>query len=165
MWVQRSRFSAPIQWVTFQTCDVDHNQESAFSENMQFLQIYWISNKASGLYRSEIFKASVQRSQFSIRKQWATFRIYYVQFGSESQILQPLWKQAMSHWAQWRQPWWFRFDNSKALVHYGNFMIWLCHTDQNFVGTGPNTAISDGLCPFCRGGSSELLLKWDIGAE
>ena len=37
--------------------------------------------------------------------------------------------------------------------------------NQNCVGIRPKSTISVRLCPLCRGGSSERLLKWAIGAE
>ena len=53
-----------------------------------------------------------------------------------------------------RSPCRFWPDHYTFLIHYGNFTIWLCHRNQNFVVIGRNSAISVPFCLICHGGSS-----------
>ena len=91
---------------------------------------------------------SVQRSRFNARKQWATFQIYCVQFGPESPILQALWEQAMSQWAQWARSCRFRPDNNKVLFHHDNFTIWLCHCEPKFCWRKTEFGNIDSIMPI-----------------
>ena len=82
---------------------------------------YWIGNKAS------LFVFKDMKYVFFVRKRWAIFQIYCLQFGPESRILQAHWKQAMSQWHNGDDLFWrFRSDTSKVLVHCDDFTMQLC---------------------------------------
>ena len=88
-------------------------------------------------------------------KQWATIQI-------------STWKETISKRSQWDDLAYFGPIATKFLVHYGNFTIQLCHSEQKLCRNWTNStqlvnsAILVRLCPLCRRWTSVCFLKWEI---
>ena len=159
-------FSTPKQCTIFKISDVDPDRESVKCDNIKFrpfiesmIKKVYLSSEIWNITRvSAMVKVQYPKTMSNLSNLLCPIRPRKPSFAS---TLEPSNALEGTRGRSCR----LRSNAREILDHYGTSRYNCAMVNQNFVGIGPNSAISVRLCPLLHAKSPEHVLEWVTGDE